>query len=397
MDLYKPLSVKLHNLNLADNEKPVQLRDKRKLPLGCIGELFYLKHSGIIPGGSSTKMILSIGGWSNRDRFPGLVRDTRKFENFIDSAVETMFRYGFDGIDLDWEFPKDDGLEPNKYLEMISKLRRKMDDLELEIFGETKDHPKFQLSVATPAFIYKLSILPIIQMDQYVDYWNMMTYDYYGSWSEATGYHCNLFNGDGSEFRAGYKHEHTAHNNGLNANEAIDFMIKSCNVPSSKVVLGMAAYGREFKHVKSRQGVDTLINQKFKGVGKGGLGDEPGMWLYNQLPLKGTVEMYDPNYGAAFCYDKKSETFIGYDNVDSVKLKAQYVQTRELGGGFWWESCGDDHINKRRSLLYNFSNEVTEIRKFSDQDLIFRRKECIAYYLNRYGTDGFLSGILQTS
>ena len=59
-------------------------------------------------------MILSIGGWSNRRAFPEIVRNADKFEMLVASSVETMFKYGFDGIDLDWEFPRDDGIRTSK-------------------------------------------------------------------------------------------------------------------------------------------------------------------------------------------------------------------------------------------------------------------------------------------
>ncbi|KAH2844254.1 hypothetical protein KXW36_009664, partial [Aspergillus fumigatus] len=57
----------------------------------------------------SLKTYISVGGWdvggkvfSDMVRFPG----TRK--TFIDSAISMMTEYGFDGIDIDWEYPAAD-------------------------------------------------------------------------------------------------------------------------------------------------------------------------------------------------------------------------------------------------------------------------------------------------
>lgn len=64
----------------------------------------------------SLKTYISVGGWdvggkvfSDMVRFPG----TRK--TFIDSAISMMTEYGFDGIDIDWEYPAADdrGMYPS--------------------------------------------------------------------------------------------------------------------------------------------------------------------------------------------------------------------------------------------------------------------------------------------
>lgn len=394
MDLYKPMALKLNKLNPTKNDIDISKKD---LPKGCLGELFYLRHTKMLSDNRvrNFKVIMCVGGWSNRDEFPKMVKDPKKVENFISSCVDTMFKYGFDGIDLDWEFPEDDGFEPRMYLELMKRLRLKFDELETTIFGKQADpkHPKFQLSVATPAFEEKLNILPISEMDQYVDIWNMMTYDYYGEWSEVTGYHSNLYNGTkNTKSDSLYKHSHTSNRiDGLAGNTAVYDMINLFGVDSRKIVLGMAAYGRGFTHVKVSSKVSRFIDKPFHGVGGASEG-EPGMWLYNQLPIKGSKEQFDPDFVSAFCFDSKTSTFVGYDNVDSVRVKAHYVKDMNLAGGFWWESCGDDHKNPKRSLLNAFTKEIDSVTKFDD--LIYRQPETLKYYLEKFGDSGFLSPIL---
>lgn len=109
MDLYKQMISSFKKLDLRA-QFPTGSKDK--LPLGCIGELFFLKYSDFLTrnGGSAGvnnfKTIMSVGGWSNREAFTSLVESPAKLEVFLDSCVSKMFEYGFDGIDIDWEFPK---------------------------------------------------------------------------------------------------------------------------------------------------------------------------------------------------------------------------------------------------------------------------------------------------
>ncbi|CAI4059030.1 hypothetical protein SKDZ_04G5690 [Saccharomyces kudriavzevii ZP591] len=377
MNLYKPLAIKSSQLvenNLNDSVQDI-------LPLGCVGELFYLKNAC---SEKKFKVIMSIGGWSDSENFKTIVGDDKLLQNFVDSSVETMFKLGFDGIDIDWEFPENNKIEPQGYLKLVKMLRLKLNNLESQIFGESIEG-HFQISIAAPAFKDKLFFLPISEIDQYIDYWNMMTYDYYGSWSETTGYHSNLF----SETE-------------LSGNFAMHYMIDEFGVDSSKLVLGMAAYGRSF-HIKDSKFQPftqntVLINQHFKGVGKPGkeidkADGKEGIWPYKSLPKKGTIEQYDPKYVSAYCFDEKNSIFISYDNTKSAKTKAEYVMHNKLGGGFWWESCGEVHTNKSRSLINAFNEGIRF--NVSSKPSMFQDMRVIKFYLNKYGDDGFLSPYLK--
>lgn len=351
---------------------------------GCIGELFELKLK------YKFKVIMSVGGWSNRDAFPKVVKDKTKFDNLVNSCVDKMFENGFDGIDLDWEFPEDNGTEPTLYYKMVKQIRMKLNELEIKAFGKSKN--RFQLSVATPAFNDKLKVLLIKKMDKYLDYWNMMTYDYYGEWSEKTGYHSNLYNG--AQINAQYKHQKgITEETGLNGDFAIQLMINKYEISPSKIVLGMAAYGRGFTNVKVGSRDKSYINKPFKGVGGASEG-EPGMWLYNQLPIGGTKEHYDNDYVSAYCFDPNTQTFVGYDNTDSVGAKAKYIKYQKLAGAFWWESCGDKHDNKEKSLLNAYLEKIDEKVIYSIS--VYEEPRLIKYYLKKFPKSKFLTPYLES-
>lgn len=272
------------------------------------------------------KVSMSIGGWSNGDDIRKGTDTPEKLQTFVDSALKNMIEYGFDGIDLDWEYPKN-RKEAWVLLQMVKMIRQGMRKLEAEK-GLRKDI--YLLTIASPAFEEKLEQFPIKAMDKYLSFWNLMTYDFSGEWSEKAGYHCNLYKREKDE---------------LCADDAVQYFKKN-RIDSTKITLGMANYGRSFTNTNG-------YGTKFNGVGPGS-SDEPGIWNYNKLPLPGTIEKYDMQSVIAYNYDAKNKIFVSYDNPKSMLKKGRYARYHALGGGMWWESCGDQYDDPERSLIHNF-------------------------------------------
>lgn len=369
---------------------------KKHFLKGCLGELYELKQF------NDFKVIMSVGGWSNRDDFPEIASDPHKLKNFMDSCIDTMFKYGFDGIDLDWEFPREDTNENVIMVEMVEGIRERLNKLEVDIWGDLKG--RFELSVATPAFRQKLQVLLVKEMDKYLTYWNMMTYDYFGDWSEKTGFHSQLYCDDnnsvnkGKQLKAQYKHSPSNDEGKLCADNAIRYMLNEGQIPSRKLIFGMAMYGRGFKNIECKKDMDgrptdsRYISNPYE-EGYGFDEEEPGIWLYNQLPLSNTIERYDPQRISAFCVDSENSVMVGYDNKNTVKTKAEYIKKNHLGGAFWWESCGNKWTDPQLSLPNVFHKEVARL---VDAKSVFRDPPVWEHYLRKWGRDGFLSKFIQT-
>ncbi len=60
-----------------------------------------LKSNGI-------KVLIALGGWndSQGDKYSRLVNNPTARQKFIENAMIFIEQYGFDGLDLDWEYPK---------------------------------------------------------------------------------------------------------------------------------------------------------------------------------------------------------------------------------------------------------------------------------------------------
>lgn len=115
----------------------------------------------------------------------------------MNSAVQLIKDYGFDGIDIDFEYPSDSA-QGQGFADLLTSLRSAMDSLS-QSNGDTEPYLltvsiysppvffcmllmllSFQAAVAAGAENYANLVIP--QMDKALSYWNLMAYDYAGSW-----------------------------------------------------------------------------------------------------------------------------------------------------------------------------------------------------------------------
>ncbi|TGJ80710.1 hypothetical protein E0Z10_g8056 [Xylaria hypoxylon] len=277
---------------------------------GCIKQLYKLKKAN-----RQLKVLLSIGGWTYSPGFAAAAGSDATRSTFAKTAVELVKDWGFDGIDIDWEWPASDA-EANNMVSLLSAIRKELDTYSSQYAGGYR----FLLSVALPAGPVNYSKMKLSAMNSAgVDQFNMLSYDYAGSWDTTAGHQANLY-------------ADPAHP--LNTPFSTDAAIKAyiaAGIPANKITLGLPLYGRAFESTSG-------LGQPYSGIGSGSW--ENGIWDYKVLPRSGT-EVYDATAGASYSYDSATKELISYDNVDMIKRKAQYIQTKGLGGSMFWEASGD--------------------------------------------------------
>ncbi|GKU18260.1 unnamed protein product [Fusarium langsethiae] len=266
---------------------------------GCVKQLFLLKkvHRHL-------KVIMSVGGWTWSTNFPSAASTRENRIRFSKSAVTLMKDWGFDGIDVDWEYPNDDNEATNFDL-LLQAIR---DELDLYASQNAPSH-HFLLSIAAPAGPEKYNKLHLANISNVVDQINIMAYDYSGSWDSASGHNANLF-------------PYKASVNPYNSDEAINDYIEA-GVPTEKIVLGMPIYGRSFEE-------NLGIGKSFSDVGQGSW--ERGVWDYKALPKPGAEIEYDEEAQAYYSYDPTTHELISYDTPEVVEKKVGYVLRHGLGG-----------------------------------------------------------------
>jgi chitinase len=177
--------------------------------------------------------------------------------------------------------------------------------------------PRFWLTSALPAGEWALKNIELAQAAQYLNFFNVMTYDFSGPWTKLAGHQAQLF-------APSQPHDDAAT---ISCQSAVAYFV-SKGVHPKQLVLGIPAYGRSFLNANG-------IGQSYSGQG-----GEEGTFEYRDLPRPGTEEQVDETVGAAYCVGGDGG-LVSYDNPATVRMKAQFVKQNDLQGLFYWTGTGD--------------------------------------------------------
>lgn len=313
---------------------------------GCVKQLFLLKKRN-----RALKVVLSVGGWTYSPNFAQPASTESGRRAFAASAVGLVQDLGLDGLDIDWEYPAN-AKQAEDFVALLRETRAALDDAAARYHGKK---PHFSLTIACPAGPANLQKLRLAEMDCYLDFWNLMAYDYAGSWDQRAGHQSNLFPSkdmpEATPFSTSAAVEHYVRN----------------GVRADKMVLGMPMYGRAFAGTEGP-------GHRFEGTGGEGSW-EVGVWDYKALPRPGAEVFEDCEghgaCGASWTYEGEKKVMVSFDTVGVVQRKADFVRECGLGGGMWWESSGDRGVGdgslveafvQRSGGLERLESEENELR-----------------------------------
>ncbi|ORY09764.1 glycoside hydrolase superfamily [Clohesyomyces aquaticus] len=308
-------------------------QDDGKNMYGCLKQMALLKKRN-----RNMKVLLSIGGWTyahEAKHFDGPMATALGRKTFADSCVQLIKDYGFDGVDIDWEYPQN--LEQGEQLlQLVHEIRKAMDAYAHTLGHRDYQKPHFEISIAAPAGKSNYQNMPLGKIAAVIDFINVMGYDFAGSWDQHTGHQANLYPCKTCPTCTPFNIQSVLHD------------YTSAGVPPSKFVLGMPLYGRAFIQTAGP-------GQPFTGgVGEGSF--EAGVWDFKDLPKPGHDEHINEEVGASYSFDKATGTMVSYDTVEMACKKAQYIKQHGLGGAMWWELSGDK--TGEESIVSNVVREL---------------------------------------
>ncbi len=270
----------------------------------------------------------ALGGWTLSGAFSLAFDDAAGREAFANSVIDTLSRYDvFNTVDFDWEYPGGGGLGSNAVSDQDGAnfaLTLQLLDQKLDTFQQQTGR-EVEISIATAGGADKLANLNLEGIDPYVDFYNVMTYDFHGGWESQTG-HQAAMTGDAG---------------GYDVLTAID-QFRQADVDLSKVVLGAPAYTRAWGGV---QDGGTYGYQQAGDSSQAAGSFEAGSYDVKDL-LTGVENadlqlFWDDTAKAAFVYDSVSGLWSSIETAATVAGKAAYVQEAGLGGLMFWALSND--------------------------------------------------------
>ncbi|MEW2401401.1 glycoside hydrolase family 18 chitinase [Streptomyces sp. NPDC046862] len=273
------------------------------------------------------KVLYSFGGWTYSGGFGQAAQNPTAFAKSCKAVVEDpRWADVFDGIDIDWEYPNACGLSCDTsgaaaFKNVMQALRTEFGSNYLVTAAITGDGSSGG----------KIDAADYGGASSYVNWYNVMTYDYFGAWANTgpTAPHSPL---------TSYSGIPTA---GFNSADAIA-KLKSKGVPSAKLLLGIGFYGRGWTGVTQSAPGGTATGA---ATGTYEAGIEDYKVLKNSCPVTGTV--------AGTAYAHCGSNWWSYDTPSTIAGKMTWAKNQGLGGAFFWEFSGDTSNGELVSAINN--------------------------------------------
>ena len=268
------------------------------------------------------KTLISVGGWNWSGKFSDVALTDKTRTAFADSCVDFIVKYGFDGVDLDWEYPVSGGLATNSkrpedkqnFTLLLQKIREKLDA------RGALDNKHYLLTIAGGADSSYVNKVELTKIAPYLDYANIMTYDLHGFWDTNTDLLAPL-----------YPNNDTSPQYKTSVEQAIDTWLNA-SFPAEKLVMGIPFYGYLYSSVNnSNQG----MYQKFGGA--------------NSISYEAIKTNYLHKAGYTRSFHSQSKVpwlfngtiFISYEDGESIGYKSEFIKSKKLGGAMVWELSQD--------------------------------------------------------
>lgn len=270
----------------------------------------------------SLRTLISVGGWADSAYFSDAALTSSSRGAFAQSCLDFIQKYGFDGVDLDWEYPVSGGMAGNKYRPedkqnftyLLQAIRNKLNE------QSQKDGKTYSLTIAGGASSSYISRIEVQKVAKLVDYIFIMGYDMHGPWDTYSDFNAPLYAPAESspQYKIGDYDSVSAYTN--------------AGVFPSKLVLGMPFYGRQYTVTNSANNGLYSTYTAVKSISYDTIAanflSNPAYKLFSH-PTAEVPYLYGNN------------VFISFDNPQSIAAKVKFAQYRRLAGAGAWELSQD--------------------------------------------------------
>lgn len=270
---------------------------------------------------SGVKVFASLDavGWLEKQKFIAISASPTLRSTFATNLTTFLLTNNYDGVDFDWEFPETDIQKINQNL-LVEEVRKTFN----------ARAPSFGISMAIAPNDWYGKWSDYTTLNNYVDFYNIMTYEFSGSWDTLAGHNSPLYKGNNTQ-------ETT------NIASAFSYVTSTRGIPVSKLNLGIPFYGKKYPNTETIYSSPTTDTTTLN---------------YNEiLPMIGSgwTENYDTASKVPYLTKDTGAGLISYENPLSITEKVNYAFTNNFGGVFMWDLTGD-YINGSQPLLQAMVN-----------------------------------------
>ncbi|XP_076337882.1 endochitinase-like isoform X2 [Tachypleus tridentatus] len=286
------------------------------------------------------RLFMSVGGWGEGGKkYSQMVCHKKRRDAFVKSALKWLLDLGFDGLDLDWEYPGSydrNGHRRDKenFVTLVRELK--------EVF----EPYSLLLTAAVP--IHQCRVwdgYDVPQLASYLDWINVMTYDLRVYWDGVADVHSPLYRRPFDRF---------AYEN-VNVNDGLYLWVRM-GAPKYKLVVGIPFYGKAFELLyqdQQHQGAPT--NKTFQTT-------LAYYEICKHVQSDGWIRHFD-DIGKCPYIIYNETMWMGYEDEESIGIKLDYIRDHGFGGVMMWAVDLDDYLgscgeqNKLLKLLNNKLND----------------------------------------
>lgn len=253
------------------------------------------------------KVLVAVGGYGYDAQFTAMAGNATARANFVNNLTNFILTHGYDGADIDWEYPG--SADKANCLALFQQLRAAFNAAGIEL-----------LTAALPATDWGggYDLPNVVNL---LDWFGVMTYDFHGSWTAHSGHVSPL-----------YKSPNDADGS---VDESYTWYT-SRGLPANKLCLGIAFYGYNFTSSNLWASSSGATSAAYKTI--------------DGLLASGYTYNWDNTCKVPYLRDAAQTRVVCYDDTNSVKMKCDYaVQKNTLGSIIW--AISHDYNGSNAPLL----------------------------------------------
>ena len=335
-DKHAAIEEDFKDMNITHKGKPLEL-DKNLPYKGHFNLLQTMKKQY-----PDVDLLISVGGWAGSRGFYTMLDTDEGIETFANSCVDFIRQYGFDGVDIDFEYPSStsqsgnpddfDVSEPRRktinerYNLMMKTLREKLDKASAE------DNKPYLLTAAVTASSWVLGGVSSNEYAKYLDFLSVMSYDFHGGWNEFVENLANIYPDPADKETASM----------LMPVLCMDWAYRYYRgvLPPEKIIMGIPYYTRGWENVQGgTNGLHGTSKTPASGKyniwgddldGDGNLepaGANPLWHVLNLLEEDPNLKVHWDDVGKVpYVWQDNEKVFLSFENEQSIDERINYIK-----------------------------------------------------------------------